>query len=214
VLGVAGFVAFGPEGLAALFAPFVVATLLGKLPGGFDEGPRNLRRVGANGLPALVGAVTALLGRPDLGAAFFVGGLACLGADTCATEIGVRYGGTPRTLLGRAIAQGESGGVTAAGLLASLGGALLAPTAYLAVAGFDVRAWGWLTAAGVAGALADSLLGSTLQFKGTDAATGRPTESTAGVRRAGARWMDNDAVNLVAGLCAAALAAGFLGAAP
>ena len=63
----------------------------------------------------------------------FLGALACLGADTCATEIGIRFGGTPRALIGgRTLRAGESGGVTGPGLAASVGGAFLAPLSALA----------------------------------------------------------------------------------
>ena len=142
----------GYGAFAALLAPFLVATLLGRLPGRPRERGRSLAQVLANGLPALLGALVAFLGARGDGAALLVGGLACLGADTCATEIGTRYGGTPRALLGgRALAPGESGGVTLAGLLASAGGALLAPLAYALFADLDARAVGLAGGRGLRG---------------------------------------------------------------
>jgi len=211
LLGLLVTAALGWAAFAALLAPFLVATLLGRLPGRPHESGRTLKQVLANGLPAILGSLAALLGASEAGAAFLVSGLACLGADTCATEIGTRYGGLPRALLGgRTLAPGESGGVTRAGLLASLGGAALAPAAYAAFTGASARLTALLTAAGFVGALLDSALGATLQFRGRDT-SGRVSERTHAEGRAlervsGWRWLDNDAVNLVSGLAAGLLA--------
>lgn len=212
VLGTACTAALGWPALAALLAPFVVATLLGKLPGRPREAGRSAVQVACNGLPALLGAGLALAGLREAGAAMLVGGLACLGADTCATEVGTRYGGRPRSLWGsRTLEPGESGGVTPAGLLASVLGACLAPLAYGLLqggTGWEVQAW--MAAAGVAGALLDSLLGATLQFRGrAPDGSVREQRALAGQplpRVRGWRWLDNDAVNLASGLGAGLLA--------
>ncbi|MGE3754287.1 MAG: ComEC/Rec2 family competence protein [Planctomycetota bacterium] len=208
----------GAAGLAALFAPFLVATLLGRLPGWPRSGARDARQVLANGLPAALGLLVMALGPAQAGLAMFLGGLACLGADTCATEIGVRYGGTPRHVLtGRRLAVGESGGITGAGLLAALAGSLLGPGAYvLARGGEGLRVAGWAAAAGVAGSLVDSVLGAVLQFRGRRAGSetlveGRLGEDTDLEPVRGVRWLDNDGVNLVSGLVAALLAAAAAG---
>ncbi|MHC5012550.1 MAG: DUF92 domain-containing protein, partial [Planctomycetota bacterium] len=216
-LGVLAFLAFGDTGLATLFAPFLVANALGRLPGAKRHGVRRLRQVAANGLPAATGCVLALWGQEPLGGALFVGGLATLGADTCATEIGIRYGGTPRSILdGRPMRRGESGGVTLWGLVASLLGAFLAPVAWGLVDGFDATVVGLAAAAGLAAAVLDSVLGATLQYRGRDPTTGEVTESTTvdgapTAHVAGVRWLDNDGVNLVSGLAGALVAAGLLG---
>lgn len=216
-LGLGATAALGLGALAALLAPFVVATLLGRLPGGPRHGARRLGQVAANGAPAAFGALLAAAGRPEAGLAALLGGLAALGADTCATEIGLRHGRRPFRLAGRRpLGPGESGAVTVAGLLATLPGAALAPLAYGLVAGFGPLLWA-AGAAGVAGALLDSVLGSTLQFRGRDPATGRLTEARrlADGRRparvAGLGWLGNDEVNLVSGLFAALLCVAWLG---
>lgn len=216
ILGAAATYAFGLAGLAALLAPFLVATVLGKLPGAPRAGARSLRQVTCNGVPAFVGIALALGGFGDVGFAWFLGALACLGADTCATEIGVRYGGTPFRLIGRGpLAAGDSGGVTFAGLLASAGGAMLAPAAALALQPASAVVFGLLTAAGVAAGLLDSLLGASLQFLGRDTTTGevteRPPAQRADVERLrGIPWLDNDAVNLVTGFAGGLLAVAWL----
>ena len=221
VLGFAGVLAFGWAALAALFAPFVVATLAGRLPGGdAGEAPRTLRQVAANGLVPFGGALAGLAGCASAGLAIFLGGLAALGADTLATEIGTRYGGTPRSLATwRPLARGESGGVTIVGLLASVGGACLAPVAWFAALGDEggaARAVLVLAAAGFAASLADSALGAALQRKGRCGGCGAIVESASHCDVAPARlprrlgWLDNDVVNLANGLVGAALAVAFL----
>ena len=218
VLGMAATYAFGPLALAPLFAPFVVATLVGRLPGVKSPGARTWRQVVSNGAPACVGCVIAVAGCSEAGLVFFLGSLACLGADTCATEIGLRYGGTPFRLAGRGpILAGESGGVTRLGLGASVVGAALAPaTVALILGGAYWGAMVLLTTAGTLGALVDSVLGGTLQYRGRDPETGRVGEKRLVNGRStetvsGWRWLDNDAVNLVSGLLAGCIAVGLVG---
>ena len=213
-LGAAAWLAFSAAGLAALLATFLVSTLLGRLPGGAREGARTLRQVAANGLVPLAGAVLALVGHGAAGWAAFLGGLACLGADTSATEIGTRYGGTPRSpVTGRPMRAGESGGVTPWGLVASVAGGAIAPLAAWALGAGGARTVGLVALAGVAAALLDSVLGATVQFRGRDRTTGEVTEERAAAseRVSGLAWLDNDAVNLVASLAGALLAVAFAG---
>jgi len=225
VLGLLAVAAFGWAGLAALLAPFLVATLLGKLPGGLEsDGPRVLRQVLANGLPCGVGLAFAASGVAGAGAAF-AGALAALGADTLATEIGTRYGGLPRhALTFRPLTRGESGGVTLAGTLASLVGGLLAPVAMAAAGGLAAGAVVPAAVGGVVAGAVDSALGALLQRKGTCVACGRLVEAAtccgAPPRRLAGRlaFLDNDAVNLVNGVVGALVAwawvAGSVGTAP
>ncbi|MEP6692372.1 MAG: DUF92 domain-containing protein [Gemmatimonadaceae bacterium] len=146
-------------------------------------------------------------GRPVLAA----GSLAAAAADTWATEIGTLAGGAPRMITTwRLLPAGTSGGVTASGLLAALAGAA-------AMAGAAV-AFGWsssiapaVLAGGVAGSLADSLLGALWQSRRRCDACAMATEQR--VHRCGARtrasggvaWLTNDAVN-----CGCALVGGIV----
>jgi uncharacterized protein (TIGR00297 family) len=217
--------------LAVLFAFFITSVgfsfagrkrklLLVDIPKG---GPRDVRQVAANGGVATVCAALAWLisrgGEPG-GFAYalffaFAGAYAAATADTWSTEIGSAYGGRPRSIVGFApIEAGISGGVTLIGT-----GAMFAGAAWIALV-FALLlhrsdAFGIVFLAGIAGALADSLLGATLQRIEFCPSCKRPTETqthvcgTATVRRRGLRWMTNDAVNALAtltgGLVSAAL---------
>ncbi len=205
--------AFGVPGLVALFTTFLVTTLLGRLPGAKPSAARNLRQVMANGLPALLGVGLFATGAELAGLGALLGALACLGGDTASSEIGLRYGGVPRRFLrGGHIQPGESGGVTMRGMLASLAGAALAPAAIWMAADLGWRGALYCFSAGVLGTLVDSALGDLWQYRGLHPETGAVTERTrigrVGTERvSGFRLLDNDGVNLAAGLIAAALGA-------
>lgn len=164
---------------------------------------RDAWQVLANGGVFAACALAAAATGETLWAAMSLGALAAATADTWATEIGTLAGGAPRSIVSlRSLPAGTSGGVTLPGTLASLAGAaLIAMVAH--VAGMSRVGFGVVFAGGVAGSLADSLVGATVQERRwcdrCDSATerrvhhcGAPTRVTGGVR--GAR---NDLVNLV-----------------
>jgi uncharacterized membrane protein len=102
-------------------------------------------------------------------------------------------------------------------LLGTLGsGAGAALIAVLARAAYAPAPVTWIAAAGVAGMLADSALGATVQARFACAACGQTVETrrhceSPAVHVRGLRWMTNDAVNVLgtgAGAAIAALAAG------
>ena len=197
---------FGWPGLALLAAFFLTGSILTQMAE--RRGPsRSARQVLANGGVALV---AALLGSWPAAA----GAIAAAAADTWATEIGAFSPFPPRLITsGKRVTRGASGGITALGTLGGVAGALT--IAWLAhVAGPRGLAPGLfiLAAAGVAGMLADSVLGATLQGKyecpACDARFERgQTVCHEPVRLAsGWRWLDNDGVNLAATLVGAAVA--------
>jgi uncharacterized protein (TIGR00297 family) len=176
-------------------------------------GPRDAWQVLANGGVFAGAAIASVLAPGRLWSAIAIGAIAASTADTWGTEVGSAIGGTPRSLLsGRPVAAGASGGVTVAGSVATLAGAgfvaarvmllgLGAPVALAAVAG------------GVAGALADSLLGAMVQERRHCPACELPTErlvhgcgSTTRVA-GGVAGFRNDAVNLAASAVGAAVGA-------
>ncbi|HEX2572848.1 MAG TPA: DUF92 domain-containing protein [Polyangia bacterium] len=140
--------------------------------------------------------------------------LAAAAADTWATEIGMLARRPPRHLLTFAeVPPGTSGAVSSAGLCGMVAGALFIGliAALLPVS----SAWGGaagaarasvigiVTLGGVAGALADSLLGATVQERRECQACGAKTEQIthrcggATRRVAGVARLDNDMVNLL-----------------
>jgi uncharacterized protein (TIGR00297 family) len=141
-----------------------------------------------------------------------LGALATAAADTWATEVGTLASAPPRSILTlRPVAAGTSGGVTLQGTAAALAGAvgigLLA-----ALLGWDRGVSAAAAAGGFAGALADSLLGATVQARRwcdrCALATERSVHDCGGRTRpaGGLRWLDNDGVNVVSALVGALVA--------
>lgn len=183
-------------------------------------GPRDAWQVAANGgvyaLGVLVALAAPLLGAPwlaPLALTAAAGALAASGADTVATEVGTWWGGPPWSLrTGARVPPGTSGAVTVVGTVALMASAAVVAALAAALAVIPWRAWGVVTAAGTAGAVADTLLGAWGQQRrwchacqgATEQdphACGAPTELAGGWR-----WLDNDAVNLLATVVGAMVA--------
>jgi len=195
-----------------LVAHFVVASALSKvgerrkseLVGRITEkgDQRDAAQVAANGAVYVIAALGYLFWHSPLWYAVGIGALAASAADTWATEIGTLAGRNPISIIsGMRVPPGTSGGVSLAGTLASAGGALfIAGGATLArwPVPFTAVALG-----GLAGAVADSLLGATMQSRRwCDAcmmATERSVHDCGNMTRhiGGLRGVDNDAVNAV-----------------
>lgn len=204
---VVGFVAVyaGGWGAAApLLAFFVGSAALGRLRGRERE-TRGPGQVWANGLAATLCATGSLLGVGEWVWAGYAAAWAQAAADTWATEVGIGWGGRPRSILtGRALEAGESGGITLLGTVAAFAGALF-------VSGIGSVALGlpWIVPAiaGFAGSLLDSLLGATLQVRFRCAVCGRIVEtplhcSKASQRISGAALLTNSGVNVASNLAA------------
>ena len=214
-VGTAIFATLGWAGAAVLLSFFVPASALTRLPhratqpvGDHDE-RRTAAQVSANGAVAALCALGAAAISPAF-AAGFAGAFAAAAANTWGTEIGVRFGGSPVSILSfRRIARGRSGGVTAAGTVATVVGALVvaATASALHLAAFSSVAIG-----GVAGALVDSVLGATLQSARwcencrCECETKRHGCGALTTLRRGVSWVENDAVNVAATLAGAAVA--------
>jgi uncharacterized protein (TIGR00297 family) len=190
----------------------------------FSKGARrDLAQALANGgVAALLAAAHAFAPHPALWAAF-AGALAAVNADTWATELGVLSRAQPRLITtGRPVETGTSGGITWRGTGAALAGAGLIG---LAAGLFGLAEGGGLarlaavaaaaTVGGLAGSLADSLLGATVQAIYFCPRCGKETErhpahtcgeATRQVR--GWRWLDNDWVNFFCSVVGALAAAG------
>ena len=224
VVGGATVSGTGSLGASALLTFFASSTLLGRLPRA--RGRRQRRGNERDAVQVLAnGGVAAALSlaiscRPasenHVLLTGFAGALAAATADTWATEIGSRASARPRSILtGRSVPVGASGGVSAAGLLASGAGAATIAAVMASGAGHGTAARPILAAiffGGVCGGLADSALGASVQEVRRCEACGEETELprhgcgllTTVVR--GIPGFDNDAVNLAATLVGAATA--------
>ncbi len=172
------------------------------------EGARDAWQVTANGFVFGVAALGSLATPyPEPGwLALGAGALAASAADTWATEIGIMYGGTPRSILHwRPVPAGTSGAVSLVGSGGAVLGALAVGFVVLLV-GWGIRIAAAALVGGLAGALVDSLLGATVQSRlwcdrcGVQTERevhdcGRRTEPIRGIP-----WIDNDLVNFLAGI--------------
>ena len=174
------------------------------------HGARDAWQVMANGFPfgvAALGSLSNYPAPPDPGwFALGAGALAASAADTWATEIGVLYGGTPRSILHwRPVPPGTSGAISLVGSVGALLGAFAIGAVVLLLGGGRLVA-GAAVIGGIAGALLDSLLGATVQSRLWCDRCGVQTErevhdcgrATQPIR--GMTWIDNDFVNFVAGI--------------
>lgn len=212
---------------ALLIGYFVAASLLSRLLKGGNAarvrrivskgGPRDAWQVMANGgMFALCALGTLLPVRAAPFALAALGALAASSADTWATEIGTRLGGTPLSLRGlRAVPAGTSGAVSIVGSLGMVAGA-----AFVAIAArvLDLH---WAIVAiflgGLAGALADTVVGALWQERRWCDRCNEATERSVHpcnhrtVLRGGMPGVDNDAVNMLASFAGAAVAVAVAG---
>ena len=164
---------------------------------------RDAGQVLANGGVAAGAAVVAgITGKPDATFPAFLGAMAAATSDTWATEIGMLSRRPPRSIVTlRRVRPGMSGGVTPLGLAAAAAGG-----ATIGLIGSLRRPrWGLVTLgtlAGLAGSLADSVAGATVQGVYRCPRCGEETErrvhpcGTPTIPVRGVAWIDNDVVNL------------------
>jgi len=182
------------------------------------SGRRDAGQVLANGgLGTLLCLAHAAVPNP-LWQVSFLGAIAAVNADTWATEVGSLSRGQPRSILGgKPVAAGTSGGVTGTGLAAAFCGALfIGAVGLLGEAGAGGRdillpALPAVAVGGFIGALADSLLGATIQEMRRCPVCGRQVEAKIHCGRTalhvrGIRGINNDAVNFLCSLAGAAAA--------
>lgn len=175
------------------------------------SGARDAWQVIANGGLFTAAAAASISSPSTLWPTIGIGALAASTADTWATEVGTLLGGEPRSIVsGKRVHPGTSGGISAAGSAASLGGAAFIAVMAL-LTGWDTP-FHAIIAGGVAGAVADSLLGATLQERYWCDACGAQTEQQVhrcGQRArpaGGIRGLNNDVVNVLCSFVGALVA--------
>ncbi|HEX4204691.1 MAG TPA: DUF92 domain-containing protein [Ktedonobacteraceae bacterium] len=187
----------------------------------FSKGSqRDLVQVAANGgiatLLALGHGLSSSRALRDTLEAGYVGALAVATGDTWATELGVLSPQQPRLITtGQPTTPGTSGGITPLGTGAAALGSLALGTCFwlLKRSKSTSRAMPLLALiSGLFGCLGDSLLGATIQAMYYCPACDKETErrihncGTPTRQLRGWRWMNNDAVNLLATLVGSLLA--------
>ncbi len=175
---------------------------------------RDAAQVLANGLVPSLYVMFNLINPQSLWYCLYLAALAAANADTWATELGILSRATPILITtGRPVPPGTSGGITWLGTSASLAGAmslalvgaLLWPVYSVSLPNLVI-----ITGAGFLASLFDSLLGAKLQAQFLCTVCGLRTERMEHCQKptkqtTGWGWVNNDTVNFVAALFAAAL---------
>lgn len=170
---------------------------------------RDAWQVAANGGVFAAAAVAWIIHPSPVLLGAGAGAIAAVTADTWSTEIGTVAAQPPRLITTwQRVPPGTSGGVTWLGSFAALAGALaIAGVAF--VAGWGGRAAAGAIIGGVAGSLADSLAGATVQRRQWCARCGKSTErlvhncGTITTADGGIRWIGNDVVNALSAVAGA-----------
>jgi uncharacterized protein (TIGR00297 family) len=137
----------------------------------------------------------------------YVAAMAAVCADTWATEIGTLYKTKTYNILNlNPIEQGISGGISLIGTLGGcLGAFVIALSATVWINISLTSYFIFIVFAGLTGSLFDSLLGATLQAQFECTRCGKITERIVHcnentTHKSGYNWMNNDLVNLLAGI--------------
>ncbi len=213
----------GLDWMALLLTFFLTSVLLGRNGRAEKQrrsasviekaGPRDATQVLANGALFGFGAMLAADGViSTAAAAVALGGLAAAMADTWGTEIGMLSKQSPRSILTwMPLEPGMSGGVSMLGLMATVGGAATI-AAVAALLRWPAHVCIAAAIGGIVGAMADSVLGATVQQRRRSLRTGRMTErmkdadGTPTVTAGGLDWLNNDGVNFASTLIGGATA--------
>lgn len=226
-----GVIVFGLCGLAwavPILFFFVTSSILSRVTSpskakamrSFDKtGARDSHQVLANGGVAAVAASLAVLTSWSGWYYVYLAAISEACADTWATEIGTMSRQRPISVVTfRRVEIGQSGGITAIGTLAAAVGSLMtALFGWIILALLDGQTSAMIgsvmiaATAGFLGALADSILGATVQAQYLNAVTGRITEKpkSSGLQNrliSGSAAINNDAVNFLSTAAAAGVA--------
>jgi len=189
-------------------------------------GARNWPNILANGgLPSLFAISQFFFPAPAF-AALFLGSISTSAADTAATELGLLSRGLPRMITSpsRLVSPGTSGGVSTLGFTGAALASVVIGVMALVLGVIPLPVITPLAGAlvlslcafgGVAGTIADSFLGALVQRKGYCPVCLRQTEALAHCGEmtrvtGGARFVENNVVNVLAALFGGVASLGFL----
>jgi uncharacterized protein (TIGR00297 family) len=193
-----GYIAFIVPGIF-----FITGSLLSKLnkqPG--EKKGRNALQVFANGITAAIFMIVYGSTKQEI---YLISAMAsfCISmADTVSSEIGVYYKGITLDILSfKKMDPGISGGISLEGTMAGLAGAFVLSFVAGFCYNFSFGIFLMIAAAGFAGMLTDSLLGSWLQVR-YKTSTGILTEDAVeGSKKVkGLSWCNNDMVNIISNI--------------
>ena len=230
LLSFAAFLAGGVSWLLVIMAFFGISSLMTRFRYDYKKrlgsaqekgGLRSWPNTVANGLVAGIAALAELSTHQDIFIVAFLGSIAAAMSDTIATEVGLLSKSKPRYIvnLRKFVEPGTSGGVSLLGELAGIAsstGIALLGIGLRIVTGSNlvlVSAFIAVVLSAFIGSNFDSFLGSTVQGQNRCRVCGARTESAkhhgrSTVSEKGFRFLDNNAVNLIATIVAALLAAG------
>lgn len=167
-----------------------------------SEKPRNATQVFSNaGIYLACSILEYVTGKTLYQTAMMIS-IATSTADTWSSEVGCRVKGTTFLFPSfRKCAPGISGGISSAGTLAGLTGAV-----FIGASGFlitkDVHSITTIATAGMCGMFLDSLIGNYFQIKFLDASSWKWLDYSANYRATkGFQLITNDAVNIFSNLC-------------
>jgi uncharacterized protein (TIGR00297 family) len=199
-----------------IMAFFILSSILSKIRKRVNEsveayfeksGVRDHWQVIANGG---IGGVLVLVNyfRPsEIFYFMYVASMAAVCADTWATEIGTLYKTKTYNILNlRPTEQGISGGISFIGTLGGCLGAFVIALSATAWVEINFTSYSlFIVLAGVTGSLFDSLLGATIQAQFECSRCGKITEKIIHcnentLHKRGYNWLNNDLVNLLAGI--------------
>lgn len=199
-----------------IMAFFILSSILSKVRKNANKevetyfektGTRDYLQVFANGGLGGLLVIYNQFSYSELNYYIYLASLAAVCADTWATEIGtLRKRNTYNILNFKKIEQGISGGISFVGTLGAFLGSLV-----IALSGFFWIEANWfyyfllMIIAGLFGSFFDSLLGATFQSQGQCSVCSKITEKEihcgeATTHYRGVRWLNNDAVNFLAGV--------------
>jgi uncharacterized protein (TIGR00297 family) len=198
---------YATGGLKAFIAPgifLLIGSLLSKLNVPVKEKHgRNARQVFANGIVGICCLILYQLTHNNIYVTTAIISFCISMCDSTSSETGMYFKGATYDILSlRKIIPGVSGGISLAGTLGGMAGALLIAAAAGYAYQFSLKLIIYMTIGGFTGMLADGILGSLLQAKYKNALgvlTDEPDTAEA-LHVKGYAWCTNDMVNLISNL--------------